>query len=1688
MGFIDSLSDSMLEQVGLAENDPSNLDHKGTSFGKLGDFAGQIDRSAQRSYVESGSVRNLRPRALEIISQEPDITVVVKKRIFSSLAENYRVDLMDEEEKIFLRATKRLFYNKCRAIAAYERLTKAERIVSKSEGIVSDFVFPAVFSLVDGLTELGVGIDGKTRSTLETIRKVKRFSEPQFFTTWNIANEVPYASSLGQGTGTFDLTLVSQMSATNSVNLGGGKASLTIEDPYKLMVVSNDDIEQAISDAASAFKQQSFFTISEDQLKKVVNDLKDQLNSTRASRNVPRIFFKQNEETVLFKKIRAIIDEEGKDIQFSFSAGSFGLDIFSFDPDTVDVDPQFIFDPVADANDVGQISGLSLINGELDTFKQIIHNMYVLIGLQQSTRNNARTFNKLTNPLRRKMQLHYGGKPIIQPMDVVYIYVSTKTVKDSFVTKGLSTNIPDRSIANILDQAIGNVESAYEDIQATFGGGGGGTSAMEQEKNAIAGPDFPMWLWSMLRNDFMRQSAGTCVFTGIVSEAPHSYSNSNGKYTLNVNINDNSSYLKMGQININPSVEVFNGAIYDPLTPFKLDFDDSSGRIRGEVPKLLEANERLLLSRSIRAKSGRWAGSPLDQARFNSKDVEFVNTGGGSVAQRAFSRKFRTKFNNPDGFIYRWKEGIGSLTLFGAPHSPLNPKLGSYNSERSPSLTNDPLAGQDVMNVLSLLISGQPYNFNNFMRGSLEWGKLNKDDLFNKDLSTSFFKGLLSDITTNNSVWGGFIPFKELNINDRAYDFLARGEFDLIVRNENLNSLLRQRAEKFDELSSVAGSYVNTPMFYKTGAGGAFEGVAEPAELAALQALESDLKILDHQIEEQQSNFFDGLTNKNIQNDEGTLGIFGDDISFDPNITGSDGDVNETKRLKERAEVRKRINYLTQRRIWAVRGNQDANLFIVDDAYDKNYDIQAFEKALTNNLQLFNSTYTNVFEKVQMTAKTLGLEIFADSQGHIRARPPQYNRMPSSIYRELLQKRAEKGIQIFPVYLESLFYNTIQGVTTQIEIVEDRIRLLAAAIGRNDDTSVERLLTTKNLGLSVASNNFRFLTNSEEGRFNEDIRRLLDQDSPELQEDRNKAALTQLEVSIKSPLNASVNFSIVRRADIINDAQSFTGTSNISANRITQISNRLSRKTNQSVPSNIQEILSNDRINRGRRQSDILRITGQIGQRVAERQRLIKTLANSIKNLRQGLSVNDTSSSTAQSILLPNVSSDRVEFPELLEHMIEDEQFDDFGTGSGQRYVIRDSKILSMEIIERAPEYNMVQVDGKISTGLVPLHQGLNVGNGGNAIGTAWAVDYDLWRMYGFRAAQPDSKPFFSDPETQCAPYAVHLLNLARKRVFQGSLSVIGNEFIQAGEVYYIDDRDLLFYADSITHNFQYNGSYTTSMNLTYGHNPGEYIPTHLDIIGKGLYTNRHQAELVRNVRHGRFDDDSHFGILVLDKTQSVGDSIDISALVEGAFGEQNRKVLSNLMITASGLLTPTSFGKILNIELRIYKNLHPDVGIPTDTDLETVANSVLSWLSNPAQLSNSGEILLPTPPSDGPGPSLDTSRLKIEIVDLSPLILDDTRSASNEAWNISRSIIASSPNPDIATITAMADEVSTEALEDSANLALLNQERKTLLGSVIDIWFTFAEADNVLQGSKKSEIETNQAAQQEEEAINANS
>jgi hypothetical protein len=111
------------------------------------------------------------------------------------------------------------------------------------------------------------------------------------------------------------------------------------------------------------------------------------------------------------------------------------------------------------------------------------------------------------------------------------------------------------------------------------------------------------------------------------------------------------------------------------------------------------------------------------------------------------------------------------------------------------------------------------------------------------------------------------------------------------------------------------------------------------------------------------------------------------------------------------------------------------------------------------------------------------------------------------------------------------------------------------------------------------------------------------------------------------------------------------------------------------------------------------------------------------------------------------------------------------------------------------------------------------------------------------------------------------LLSRQRKNVVTGTITVFGNEFYQLGDVVYVVDRQLLYYVHQVKHSISYEGQFQTTLDLKYGHAPGDYIPTPLDVIGKSMLTKsgaqnayrvrRHSAEGETHLASIRFPNDS---------------------------------------------------------------------------------------------------------------------------------------------------------------------------------------------------------------------------------------
>ncbi len=1710
MSFLSNLGGIINDQLGIGENTSNSLDGR-SGYEKLGEFAKKFDQSAERYYMEDGFIRDLRPRKRSILFQQPTFYVVIKKRMFSSLQDNVRLDLLEEKERILVAATKRLFQNKTRLLAAYERLTKIEQLTFDSDRF-NTYLGPQFLNLLDSGDIFNLfDLSAATKSAIDKLRKVISYSQPGQHSNWTTNSwDAVFSDQVGEGPGTFELTNIASIKTSVSTEWGNGSATLTLEDPYNLLTITEKDIDQALTDVTNPMRTGTFFKFTDIELTNRIEELRSELAVMRRSRQASNITFKTSTNSVFSKRVRAILDDEGREINFTYQTGaqdaleSFG-DVSNvwdaatsvggfFSSGSVQIDPRFI----SGEDDLGMGTHNQLTSSERQKFTEIISNIYTLLDQRQTSRRELIMRNKEINYARNRMRLFFNGKYVIQPMDTITIWMNSNTGEDARQPGGFGKqpNNQGFNTSQKFDTIIQNINTTVDSLKDPTGEFSKNLSFNDVERLAIAGPDVPNWLWNQFKQDFTSQPTGPCIFSGLVGKGNSGVSGSwgDGKWTINVQCEDNTGYFNKSMINFKPAADVFNSSIYDPLTPFDVSFDASTGTpvtdvSEGDFPPLLPENKKMLQSGLMTFRSGDKKGSTANESLYNipSKEIAFDT--------------FNAVLHDPEGMVYRWKQGIQTLTKSSRP----NPQT-TIDQERSVLLTQHPFAGQDIMNVVSLLITGQPYNYGNFLKSAIANGNSvgAGDPVTNISSAQSYIQGLINDIERTNLTWGNFVPYKKLTVNSNFEKFVAEQRLDIITQNARLQQKLRERARLEDQLILQTGFQDVGGAFTYNEAGRAVSASPESSVGGAVDAqgagtgIQTKIAALSQEISQLQTEFDATVSNPLANNQDIGLTLIGNDVNANPSYgSSSDARASEAQKQRDELQLRQKLLKFTARRFWQVRANEDKNLFIVDDQYDKNFDLQAFERKIGNKIEVFNSQYSTISDQIQSVRKLLGLECFANTQGHIEVRPPLYNRMPSSVFYKMFKDRDATGVKVFPEYLESLYFSQIKNIFNQIEVIEDEIRLRSIALGARNDDEIIKMITS---GQGSVGKDFWFLTKFDgDGRIGSGtpIQGLLVQNNPDFNEGWQNDALTGLN-NLSTELGKQLKLSKLFTPSIqANAIVKFNP--NPQPNRQVEIAesirSRLRIKTGIE-PKKVSELFGNPEFKRAISsvkikvsQLDRVNIMSQIGNFISQRQQLLKSVTNAIKNLKEGVSVNapdgqnenifqgglsnltkpSGSKNPVEALTTPFLNR-RTEIPQFLEHMIEYEDEDDIGYQSGRRYVLTADRIVSLTISENAPPYTMVTVNGLFGEGFIDKSSlgSFQTSSDGNAITSAYAVDYDMWYQYGFRVSKSIEAPFLSDPDAQCAPYAVATLIAAREEILHGQVEVAGyNEFYQPGDVVYIEDRNLLFYVKQVDHSCSF-GKLSTTLQLTYGHSPGEYLPTMLDVVGKIMYASGVKTQ-IRSERQQMLGSARSIGAIVFvpnGEYSTLKEQEIIEAALRGSYGERNKNILSNTLFAVSGSLNQVSMRRQrAKIKLVYYKTETSD-----DVTMGALADEVRMWLLYPEQFTPNSLKTGLSPLKMGDTASQKTFGINeddviIEVVDMS----DVNNKTRQQIYPNELEPFKDTQGPSNAAFAV------TRALDNNDSTA--DQFRELLANSVLDIFVSYEVVHNPTTSATGGQSQAEQTA-----------
>ena len=974
-----------------------------------------------------------------ITSQRPDVTVYVKKRAFWSLVSSNNSKYMDPGEKLFMRATKILFEKKCNQIAAYEALTKAEKLLDedalldadRTDRLIAAFksarknidssieaakdnfasgTYPSIearreaaYALEDQISKI------KENYRLEEINEIlaslrqlsirqKQLSRATN-TNWVIDTESPDLMSMGRGVGVIELTSISNISTSLSVDGDLGDISFTIEDPYNLTKITSDDVEVALSSAYSEANN----LLAIDSSKK----------NYAALRGPSTILEEAREKEEKLKSIRANRISSNFGIpRASINASKIPEIIFEIRPGSYSSDKVVAYttsspSPVYDFENL-QLSMIQLPAEQQLTYEEtgLVREIFLLLNqyVEAVERLNVSIEGINKDPdvkyARRQLRMHYLGKSIVQPMDSVHVYMRGNTFKDGEVVGPLSSFLNGSAF-------IGNFSNDRKTSEAII---------KAKIKNLGLEKILTEDLYKSIISSSFMSNAGMHVFGGLIGAVTESYNASNGTYTLKVSGKSNLRWLQLSRVNTEPGLDQPQGFLEDPLTPFSFEVDPATGLLKPGKSRLLPANAEAIKDKKLRDKTGVHRGKLLTEINMI-QDLVPIEGDQQPVWQHT------------PGLVYKWKPGVAVAAL------DLNLARSISGKEEATkalqrwvglTITSNVFAGLDAADIISLLTTGYPHSPQRFYNSAISVGNLSSPG---NNASPSYFHSFFDLTRSTNRALGNFKPFRSVNFEGTklAQQVLLQGT--LFKSYKKLDSLRSQLAEKQDKLRllSFLSETNNT------------------SDNEQRSRLKKGLEVQRDDLKKAINDETNRITSTKEQAKADKIMSNTDTIAFD--LNGYPSGIESDAGKEKSSEVRIRNLLLQFRSQYDCKFNRDENLMIIADEYNNNVDIQAFITELRNGDQkLFDSSYKYPYEICQEVAKTLDFEFMCDTQGHLVFRPQQYNKVPLSLILKMFLLNENNHVQLYPDFLKFLFESRKEANENEVDALGYQIEQLASIL------------------------------------------------------------------------------------------------------------------------------------------------------------------------------------------------------------------------------------------------------------------------------------------------------------------------------------------------------------------------------------------------------------------------------------------------------------------------------------------------------------------------------------------------------------------------------------------------------------------------------------------------------------------
>mgnify|MGYP001414693862 CR=1 FL=1 len=1200
---------------------------------------------------------------------------------------------------------------------------------------------------------------------IASILKRNAFSADNYLTTWIVDQDSVDNYSTGPGTGVIEFTNFTDFSS--SLNLNDGNANFTLEYPYRIGVVLEDDIDNAVEEAVNG-------TLG------LLNDLANGgLRSEGMSGTMPPI------------------------------------------------------DGGAIASAIMESVGLGSMDGSLD---------------MDYVRDRMRTF--------------YLGKPIINPPDPVHFFIRGNTAFEDF------------SSDDNFSASAGHspFDKEYLEMDEII---------LKAEYQLYTNQGISFDQYKKIRS-FQDNSFGMIhTFGGFVNSIDQRYNG--GFWSLNISCSSNKNWLKWSQFATQPSMTDPKGILMDPLSPYDLT-TDSLGQVISSEADLLYENKQLLQSGLLSYDDGILAGQNANEGNlFQDQFNGFGSLAGSRVMQ------------HPSGFVYRWKKGVITATCGFTMVDPIGENTRNqetFTEQYSVTPAGDGshagvLNNLDMANILSVLIVGQPYNIQSFMEQAFTAQNISSrtsTTLVQTDPITS----VLQTLRRQNEIYGNFKPYRMMSV--------SAATNEQIIANFGMRENAASQVRSLQQRKIALRSKINELNKSQESIGFSTTGIPPHSIIATL---ESEIETINKSIENQVSigTKFGGAASSadqigisiDILGGSTGLPVSGDenenhDLTRAMMLVGAQRRIEDVRLNRDRNLFIVSDQYdAADIRPFILNMNNSGNWKRFSATYDNVFQ-QAVAAANFLDMEFFCNTQGHLEFRPPLWNRT-PLTILKES---IRMQKDSGRQIMPSFITNLFQTRIETLYsQVHMLNIKLVLLSLMMGRYPDKTLIPnmtlsgpDALRFFGVKIPSSGGGFLGGLFgggadpQTKSLSLNQReySSSVGSITERNNELFGNGLKLtasfgnkgdILDGDTETLLGTFDVIFQEEMGV-LNDILTASASAGIggsvrppaydIATADNLNEIRdSFKSQfgldpaqgTGIDAAKGFQYKDFIFKKKHEDLDSAVtgpNGILNKIKTTISQRDSYVSMLQANIANQ-KELEDITGVLSGELTGANDPIEVtagsDDLINGSAVDFLesLANATSSAIDIltgssadGTVYDHLIQDDTRNLLGYGSGKRLIITDEKLIQAGFTESPPTYTSVGVKGD-----APLGMGQSLNSGADGLYFwAGATDFDMWRQYGFNSTNIDH-PFLSDVEGQCRPYAMLKLALQKADINKGSITVAGNEFYQPGDTVYVEATGLLYYVDSVRHQFKYGSTFTTTLGLRYGHPPGHYLPSPLDVIGQEL-------------------------------------------------------------------------------------------------------------------------------------------------------------------------------------------------------------------------------------------------------------